>query len=454
MRRFFEYSMVYFLFVGWFSSCSKVDMETNSQNWNEILFQGMVRTGDLLSRAGDEPNYSKDYVLINSSTDAQFGDIKICKSVDNQIDVFSDYVADDGVQGRLVNKFESSSLKWTDLNSNHTFYAWTYPSVIDEEEPHVFKGGVQMDENNQTCGTVTFGTKGDTGIETFIVAKEGPVKFSVQGSYVKLLFHRPVSKILLESVTHIDTDKNETQVDECTITFPNLYKSAKFDVKQYNETVENIWTTSYQSNLGTDLGIIWNWNKIKKDDSGNIINDNQSVLYVLPFEFGNQEDVDSQPDHTQLGYFTVEATVNNVKKLYFGSLAGLKDIKEIKAGQFMKLQIAIQDGGGVGLGCKIVDWSTEKEQSISHRRAGIYTQEEADILLNILQKNPVDMDALDLYCRDGGKVIYLYTSIDWSKLTENIVIPEGYTLDGQGHYIKLGDGGSLSGDNVNIGFSI
>lgn len=446
MRRITEYCMIYILFAGWLSSCNRMDMDGDSQNGNEVLFQGMVSVGDLVSRSSSEPDYDNDYVLINSSTDAKFGDIKICKSVDNYNDVFSDYVADDGVQGRLANK-GGSPLKWTNQDSEHTFYAWTYPSVTAE---NTFEGGVQMDAVNPTCGTVTFGTKGDTGLETFIVAKEGPVQFSKQGSYVKLLFHRPIAKILLESVTHIDTDKNETQVDECTITFPNLYKSAEFDVKKNTGTGEDIWTTSYPSNTDTNLGIAWNWSKIEKDNDGSIINDDQSVLYVLPFEFGTQEDVDSQPDHTQLGYFTVEATIDNVKKLYFGSLAGLKDIQELKAGQYMKLQIGIQDGGGIGLGCKIVDWSTENEQYVSHHRAGIYTQEDAETLLDILQGNPVDTDALDLYCKDGGKTIYLYTSIDWSKLTENLTIPDGYTLDGQGYSIKLGNEGSLSGNYINI----
>ena len=51
-------------------------------------------------------------------------------------------------------------------------------------------------------------------------------------------------------------------------------------------------------------------------------------------------------------------------------------------------------------------------------------QEDTEALLELLQQEPIDGEALKRYCGTGN-TIYLYTHIDWSALDGPLVIPEG-----------------------------
>lgn len=428
MKRIMQYCMACIVLAGTLSSCSRQEEPQYAPDGGEVLFQGLVKNSNMISRSDFN---EKGFVLINSSTDAQFGDIRICSNASGT-DEIAEYEPADGWQGRL--SALNTPLKWSKgTNAEYTFYACTYPSGPEGSDGVV--GGVTMDDVNSMQGTVRFGTQKETDLEHFIVAKEGPLKYAENGSYVKLLFYRPVAKIQIESVTHFDAAGSQTPIKKCKIDFPNLYHTASFDAKKgwTDDNPGDVWL----STNGT--GLSWNWDISGEDESSD------SVLYVHPFPFGSDEADGGQPDPTQPGYFRITATIDGEGKVYFASLAGLKDITKLKAGQFMKMQIAVQDGGGGGLGCQIVDWNTKGEQTVSHRRAGIYTQKDADNLLKILQTSPLDTDALDNYCRDG-KNIYLYTSVDWSSVTGPLKIPDGYTLCKQGYSVTLGEGGKLEED--------
>lgn len=448
MKRIMQYCMACIVLAGTLSSCSRQEEPQYAPDGDEVLFQGLVKNSNMVSRSSDFNE--EDFVLINSSTDAQFGDIRICSSTSEASseasDVIAEYEPADAWQGRL--SALNTPLKWSKgTNAEYTFYACTYPSG-----PEGSDGGVTMDANNPMQGTVTFGTQKETDLEHFIVAKEGPLTYAENGSYVKLLFYRPVAKIQIDSITHFDANGSQTPIKQCKIDFPNLYRTARFDAKKVrgDDNPGDVWL---QPGEDPQLGLSWEW-----DISAAGAKASDYVLYVHPFSFntygsdeadGGQAD-GGQPDPTQPGYFRITATIKDTEnkdteKVYFASLAGLKDITELKAGQFMKMQIAVQDGGGGGLGCRIVDWNTEDEQTVSHRRAGIYTQKDADNLLEILQTSPLDTDALNNYCRDG-KNIYLYTSVDWSSVTGSLKIPDGYTLCKQGYSVTLGEGDKLEGN--------
>lgn len=433
MKRIMQYCMACIVLAGTLSSCSRQEEPQYAPDGDEVLFQGLVKNSNMISRSDFN---EKGFVLINSSTDAQFGDIRICSNASGT-DEIAEYEPADGWQGRLSAEDPANPLTWSEgTDTDYTFYACTYPSVSGTSA-----GGVTMDNDNPMQGTVTFGTQKETDLEHFIVAKEGPLTYAENGSYVKLLFYRPVAKIQIDSITHFDANGSQTPIKQCKIDFPNLYLTARFNAKKDWTDVKDVWL---QPGEDPQLGLSWEW-----DISAAGAKASDYVLYVHPFSFsfpfGSDEADGGQPDPKQPGYFKITATVNNTEKVYFASLAGLKDITELKAGQFMKMQIAVQDGGGGGLGCQIVDWNTKGEQTVSHRRAGIYTQKDADNLFTILQTSPLDTDALNNYCRDG-KNIYLYTSVDWSSVTGSLKIPDGYTLCKQGYSVTLGEGGQLEGD--------
>lgn len=428
MKRIMQYCMACIVLAGTLSSCSRQEEPQYAPDGDEVLFQGLVKNSNMISRSDFN---EEDFVLINSSTDAQFGDIRICSNASGT-DEIAEYEPADAWQGRL--SALNTPLKWSKgTDVEYTFYACTYPSGPEGSGGGV--GGVTMDNDNSMQGKVTFGTQKDTHLESFIVAKEGPLTYAKNGSYVKLLFYRPVAKIQIDSITHFDANGSQTPIKQCKIDFPNLCRTACFDAKKdwTDDNPGDVWL----STNGT--GLSWEWDV---SDAGAKASD--YVLYVHPFSFGSDDADGGQPDPTQPGYFRITATIDGEGKVYFASLAGLKHITELKAGQFMKMQIAVQDGGGGGLGCQIVDWNTKGEQTVSHRRAGIYTQKDADNLLNILKTSPLDTDALDNYCRDG-KNIYLYTSVDWSSVIGSLKIPDGYTLCKQGYSVTLGAGGQLEG---------
>lgn len=432
MKRIMQYCMACIVLAGTLSSCSRQEEPQYAPDGDEVLFQGLVKNSNMISRSDFN---EKDFVLINSSTDAHFGDIRICSNASGT-DEIAEYEPADAWQGRL--SALNTPLKWSKgTDVDYTFYACTYPSG-----PEGSDGGVTMDANYPMQGTVTFGTQKDTHLESFIVAKEGPLTYAKNGSYVKLLFYRPVAKIQIDSITHFDANGSQTPIKKCMIDFPNLYRTASFNAKK---EWKDVWLQSNEEGYQTPLlGLSWNW-----DISAAGAKASDYVLYVHPFSFGKDEADGGQPDPKQPGYFRITATIKDTEnkdteKVYFASLAGLKVITELKAGQFMKMQIAVQDGGGGGLGCQIVDWNTKGEQNVSHRRAGIYTQDDADNLLKILQASSLDEGALNNYCRDGK--IYLYTSVNWSKVTGSLTIPEGYTLCKQGYSVTLGEGGQLVGD--------
>ena len=150
-----------------------------------------------------------------------------------------------------------------------------------------------------------------------------------------------------------------------------------------------------------------------------------------------------------IGYAGTEA-MGRAAIEYFeagGSVAGLADVDRLDAGQFMKLQLSVQDGAYGGVGCTIVDWNTEPEGNVTHRRPGIYSREDAEALLDILQTEPLDEEALAEYC-DDSRTIHLYSHIDWSGLVGELTVPEGYCIDAQGYRIILSDSGSLSGNVI------
>lgn len=432
MKRIMQYCMACIVLAGTLSSCSRQEEPQYAPDGDEVLFQGLVKNSNMVSRSSDFNE--EDFVLINSSTDAHFGDIRICSSPFGAADVIAEYKPADAWQGRL--SALNTPLKWSKgTDVEYTFYACTYPSGPEGSDGGV--GGVTMDDVNSMQGTVRFGTQKETDLEHFIVAKEGPLTYADNGSYVKLLFYRPVAKIQIDSITHFDAAGSQTPIKKCKIDFPNLYRTARFNAAKKDRTdVKDVWL---QPGEDPQLDLSWEW-----DVSAAGAKASDYVLYVHPFSFGSDEADGGQPDPTQPGYFRITATIKDTEKVYFASLAGLKDIRELKAGQFMKMQIAVQDGGGGGLGCQIVDWNTKGEQNVSHRRAGIYTQKDADNLLKILQASSLDEGALNNYCRDGK--IYLYTSVNWSKVTGSLTIPEGYTLCKQGYSVTLGEGGKLVGD--------
>ena len=409
-----------------------------------IAFQGIVennrsvetRSSDIMNRDGQD--YKDIYIYQQTSEDPD----NLGEATPNiQI-----YNTTPGKRGEL--KTDGTSLNWNSATAWHVFYAWTAPHPDGKDGSD---GGVKMNEpatgqTYSTTGTVTFGTYEDTELDWFIVAQKGPLTYESWNRYVSLHFYHPVARIELVQVTHIMPDKHAEDISECTITFPNLYKSARFDAiydttaVDYNEKYPEVFT--YE---GQDKGIVWEWEK--NEAGGN------HRLYVHPFIFKEE----NLHDYEQPGYFTVE-TPDGV---YTGTLADilLADASnpnilqsELKGGDWMKMSLTVEDGNVSGIYSQVENWDTEGDEPIyQHRVPGIYTQEDAKALLNALL-NDTDIPAYLIDGEEGEtQTIRFFTHVNWESLleeeeVESITIPQEYTLDGQGYNLILPKGVTLYGD--------
>lgn len=453
-----------FACIALLTACSKEELPSGSIDAiaGEVQFYGAIKKqSDILAttRATDE------YITLNE-TGQDFETFYIWMKVgsDNSFkSFFQPYIEAPAEQGNLVIDSETDGterLNWYNETSKHTFYAWTQPSVSGDN--NVITGGVEMNqtfkygkqaENTELTGTVIYGTNKETDLEKFIITQKGPISYDKWGQDVALYFERPIAKITLEGITYIRSDGSyDENIDKATIEFPNMYKQATF--KPLVDGIQNV--LSVDSN--TPKWITWNWDK--KDD------DNKS-LYVHPFVLGLSSSDDKVGIQNDEGFFIVtvnvadpDQPVNNHS--YVGTLNSLKlsssSGQKLQAGQCMHLYLIVRDGAGVGGGYKIVDWNKKGEQTLpQYRIPGVYNEEDAERLLEALTST--DPNALDeikdllVLTSDEGVTpetydINLFTHVNWPG--EDITIPTGYTLKGNGYNVTLGENGSITGQQKNI----
>lgn len=448
------------------TACSKDELSNNilDVSGSEIRFTGAIKKQSevlLTTRAEPDPD---DYETLNE-TNEDFGTFFIWLDVDGTNNsYFQAYEEASGETGNL--KVEGSvnnegRLNWEDKTSGHTFYAWTEPHV--PEEGGTVTGGVQMDHKEITLsgnpitngtkigdiiGTVIYGTNKETNLEEFIVTKKGPLAYNDWEQDVALYFERPIAKIELVGITHIKSDGSQDIIGtndnfQCTINFPNMYKEATFTPANFD--YDNL--SQLLSTKGKDKGLVWNYSYNTRTSG--------SVLYVHPFTFGDENmDIYNDP-----GYFIVSAKFNEneEEKNYAATLADLSKYTELKAGEHMKLWLYLRDGGGVGIGYEIVDWSTDGNKDLpQYRIPGVYNEDDAERLLEALiqspSKFPEGVEDLVVETSEDGATsktyeINLFTHIDWSSIKSGTInIPDNCTLKGNGYNITLTDGVSISGN--------
>lgn len=452
------------------TACSKDELPNNipDASGSEIRFTGAIKKQSevlLTTRAELNPD---DYFTLNE-TDEDFGTFFIWLDVDgnessDKKSYFQAYVEAPGKTGNLKVKGSDNNegrLNWEDKTSKHTFYAWTEPHVPEDETGQTaITGGVKMgytvtpsgdlisNDNNTTIdnitGTVIYGTNEETNLEKFIVTKKGPLTYNDWGQDVALYFERPIAKIELVGITHIKSDGSQDIIGkndnfQCTINFPNMYKEATFKPAEFVYDNDNF--SKLLTGKEDKKGLVWNYSYDTRISG--------SVLYVHPFTFGD-EDTDIYNDP---GYFIVTAKFDEKEeKNYAATLADLSKYTELNAGEHMKLWLYLRDGGGVGIGYQIVDWGKDPDKELpQYRIPGVYNEEDAERLLEALRKAadnssgykfPTGVEDLLV-----DKTINLFTHVNWSG--QNITIPTGYTLKGNGYNVTLG-GGEITGNMMNI----
>lgn len=418
------YTLATSLLITTYACNEETPMNTPSEIADSaITFIGSVENNTVLStRASD--------IMGSDNNTYNEEEIYIWQQVGNNPSTMETYKVAGGKQGRLITT-PGKELKWESVDAVHTFYAWTAPNIKEENQ---VTGGVNMNTDNSYTGTVTFGTQEKTGLETFIVAHEGPISYKEWGQYVSLHFYHPVAKISVNSITHIAADGSTNPINSCTITFPNLASSATFTATNY-EVKEEKYPPVLEAT--ETKGITWEW----RQDGGN-----DCALYVFPFKFSSENP--SEEYYEQPSFFII--TTNS--GTYRGSLTMVNDPTELRAGDHLTMNLTVRDGEVSGMYSYITDWNTEEKGTVpQHRVPGIYTQEDAKALLEGLQSDPVNIPPYLIDTEGDTQTIRFFTHVNWESLldeeeVESITIPQEYILDGQGYNLTLPEGVTLYGD--------
>lgn len=448
--------------VAIFTACSENDLVDQDYDsaYDKVHFYGAVKKQSSIqvtSRATPDPDL---YITLNETTE-DFGIFYIWQNVvdNNETEqIFQQYVETNGTQGNLEINGSGTPLNWHNKTSEHTFYAWTQPCVEG-------KGGVQISAkfptfgtqtgNIEEIGTVKYGTNEDTELEKFIVAQKGPISYNEWGQDVALYFERPIAKITLKGVTYITASGDEhPNIETCTILFPNMFNTAVFKPLNWTNGVQNVLQTVDEA---VNKGITWMW-YIEKEYTDESNKHDAHSLYVHPFKFGNENEEVSAGNnvniHDDPGFFIVKLEVEDQVKSYTGTLNSLSTIRELKAGEHMQLYLTVTDGGGVGVGYEIVDWTDKPSQTLpQYRIPGVYNEEDAERLLEALKNVsdfPKGVEDLVVKTSDNKYDINLFTHIDWSSVENEIEIPDNCTLKGNGFNVTLKENVKITGKVENI----
>lgn len=396
------------------------------------------------------------------------------------------YRVADSYAGRLDAKDSDKRLNWKDATSGHTFYAWTLPWLENAEGYESLDDYYDKDKKQQRI-EVVFHDSGEGEnydkyhnnaiLEKFIGAQIGPYNYREQGTYVPLTFYHLVSQIRLGKLTVIRSDGSRHEDLKANLTFIGMPKKAVFDPHPYTY-IENPhpaewikypdnWNKQNDWNIRLHHPVVIGPKEGYEEDS--------EVTFFIPESApdGRPSDrfyVCPEIDFSKL-VFKVMITTENVPETnveYYGNFSNVQfkrinktdydkgkgtDDTVLHAGEMMTLNITLYPGVGPGASITIQDWNdTQPTEALQHSHKGIYTDGEAQRLVDVFGSNNPTEDEVknlyDLYGEDrenGEKVFNLYENVTVSG--SKFPIGEGYVLDGLGHTITMGS----TNDIVTIG---
>lgn len=426
----------------------------------EIVFSG----------TGEEFVQTRADAIGLNDTGPQFGDIHILRKTVPETDIeWGLYHVPSGTSGSLTAKDEESKLCWEkEREMKYTFFALSVPPAAkfeDGQSVESSQAGVEfaIREDNKVEGKVTYGdyTK---GLEYFVgctvADKERPGNLTVSMTFV-----RQVCKLVFEKISYHPRSGGNIPVEECTIIFPNLPSRSTFNMEEMHPNdmaygapgikPANCHYVTLHDDESVERGITMDWKK-RASDKIRLYH----ALYVPPFKFWG---ADSERPEEQPGFFVVlydnKSFTGNIYGINVNGSTGEADGKifteVFQSDLCLFKEMILKDGPGAGGGdgSAILPWNVKPEEDVPHHRLpGIYTQDDAERLLQALRSGKEEDIPVMFYKEeeiDGEmvKVIRLFKNIDWSAVIgTELTIPKGFVLMGQGYNVTLGDGTSIKGE--------
>ena len=384
------------------------------------------------------------------------------------------YRVADSYAGRLDAKNgndRSDRLNWQDATSDHTFYAWTLP-WLEEEKGYESLDDYYDPEKKQKI-EVEFHDSGEGEdyqkyhnnaiLEKFIGAQIGPYKYRKQGTYVPLTFYHLVSQIRLGKLTVIRSDGSRHEDLKGNLTFIGMPKKAVFDPHPYTY-IKNPHPAEWITYSDWDDQNTWN-NRLHHPvvigpEDG--YEKDSEITFFIPesAKEGRPDDrfyVCPEIDFSKL-VFKVMITTQNVPETnieYYGNFSPVQftrinktdydrgnDDTVLHAGEMMTLNITLYPGVGPGASITIQDWNdTQPTEALQHSHKGIYTDGEAQRLVDVFGSNSPTQEEIDNLFdmfgseENGERLFKLYENVIVNG--PNFPIGKDYVLDGMGHTITM-----------------
>ena len=423
--------------------------------------------------------------------------IELCTDRDEQPEQpeIGTYVIPSGYSGWLETKENHVRLTWKDLTSKHTFYGWnlpcmtlrqkndadagTYDDWITEEKGSTYEEWIKHEKNIKDADpkyphplTIEFRNspeadyskyRNNEHLENFIGTKAGPVDYKTNGTYVELVFRHLVSKIEINKLSLIDGPHTIINNLKAEMTFFGMPRSATFyphpTEKQLIDprTGQQLTGLSYDGNDWEGPVVVANKESIDEDSGLTyfIADDPEkgvdNLFYVCPeIDFSTMVfriDLKNELYSDRISYYGTFDNVNFVRKKGEDYDEG-NDEKILHAGEVMHLVIELYPGIGPGVSVVIDDWSSDQatgRDAVHHSYSGIYTDSEAQDIIDVFKNNPTDEQIRNMYelygDQDAENVFKLYEDIavagekfPMCKDSEGKV----YILNGMGHTVKMG----------------
>lgn len=410
---------------------------------DRVVFGATVREADEVRTRGVE---GLDSVYINADKFNVDFYIELCSEKEGQPThtQLSTYTIPSGFEGRLEAKSDEDALNWHELDSRHTFYAWTVP-WIENWTPSAEPLEITFYNSSEADG---FAQHNNNAIlEKFIGAKSDTFTYIEHGKYVDLTFYHLVSKIRIGSLKLIKTDGSIQENLKADVTFVGMPTAATF--RPHPETGRPCITDQVTD---PDKGVTY---FIDNDAT------TEDVFYICPeIDFSKIDFKVKLNSADYVNFDTYYGTFDDVKFERKPGTAhdwnnGRDDSKILHAGEMMTLNLVLIPGIGPGLSIVISDWSTdEPKESEYHSNPGIYSDAELSDILDTFRNQrapydpaPDDLKWLfELYGKeeDGKQYFPLYDNVT----NDSNIFPvhRDYIVDGMGHTVYMKTNYGYNGD--------
>lgn len=418
------------------AGCNDTDMPVVEEPVDEVVsFSGEIREKGVISRAGtdDDENEWLDmsydtWMWSNGSTTGKAPiDFFIHQNalVDgNAQTATAVYRLKPGETNRLVCNEGETPLNWLSKTATHTFRAWTKPEGVTMD-PSPVSGKVDMTNRN-------------LDYEYFVGATTNELSYAEHGLTVALKFEHLIGKLVIDNVSLIYSDgvKSDNMMNRVgAIYFPNMPTAGVF-----NTGVGDGSNMAVTINPNSSKGIFFSL--AGNADYGEYIESLNIPFYVLPMLFAD----DNNYGKFHVNFYHPDGSFRR----YEGNLKDLVNESDpentltgIKAGECLTLRLVLKDDVVDGFFAYVENWIDHNNQPVKEAPyPGIFTPEDLAANLNLKDWPYILTPSEDVIYEttpDGKKIVRIYDNLDFSGYnlsSVQIIVPDGYVLDGLGHNIS------------------